>query len=679
MSRNAATRIRGVATQRLVIGNRLGLGKSLGTYAALVAGSTDTVTTDFAANRGLEAIDDQVAAGIIDEAEAARLGQGFMVDIDEKSAASLIKDDPAFAVTEFDTAGAFPNLDEARRGELAAHARGRVEAVARDNELAKARTDRTEALDKARAADAFEADYLSRLESGAATLAEISDAGLKGTVTPERATRLKTAFEQAETRRIEDDRLAGVLAEAREAGAPLDPDNADHAKALEIDFERVLKPALIEAQTPADIAAIRSHILRDGIAAEGLGPMLDAWWRSDNPELAARAARIRVHRPTDPPAVEMNLPFKPRPGMELTVQLLSSGAPPGQAVAAAKKIAAEDADVGIADKKSSALTSGTIRRGADRIVDSLDAASARTAGEAEPGGSEILPDDERFELADPDDVFNDAVDEGAVGETRTRRADDGVIRELLGEAAAMEAVDGADGAALDARAEKLGLDPERVRLFRDIARVTGETEDAVIDRIKSVTQGDPALGARLVRQVEDNVKRDPADPERAEAARGLSLHASGRTDATLGLATEGAAIGAGAAAGMARRAGRPGGKAAGAAAPREARPNTLTSRIEDSPFTQRQSKAMSEQARKDVQRLKDRLAKGISEPGIGRRPLQRGFVEHRARNGGRLIVKETGDNSFDIVGEFQGHKRGDAENSRIINRLIDAYKERNKK
>ena len=159
MSRNAATRIRGVATERLVIGNRLGLGKSLGTYAALVAGSTDPVTTNFAANRGLEAIDDQVAAGIIDEAEAARLGQGFMVDIDEKSAASLIKDDPAFAVTEFDTAGAFPNLTDSRRTELAAHARDRMESVKRDREIAEARAKQAETQRKARAADSFEAAY----------------------------------------------------------------------------------------------------------------------------------------------------------------------------------------------------------------------------------------------------------------------------------------------------------------------------------------------------------------------------------------------------------------------------------------------------------------------------------------------------------------------------------------
>ena len=336
MSRNAATRIRGVATERLVIGNRLGLGKSLGTYAALVAGSTDPVTTNFAANRGLEAIDDQVAAGIIDEAEAARLGQGFMVDIDEKSAASLIKDDPAFAVTEFDTAGAFPNLDEARRAELAAHARDRVAAVKRDTELAKARADRAEALEKARAAEAFEADYLSRLDTGAATLAEISDAGVKGAITPERSARLKSAFEQAATRRIEDDRLARVLADARETGIPLDPDNADHKAALESDFERSLKPALIEARTPEEIALIRRIIARDGMAPDGLSRLLGVWWRSEIPALADKAAQLVVPQPdsssTGKPAVTMPI----LPGMKEYAELKAFGVPPEQAVAQAK-------------------------------------------------------------------------------------------------------------------------------------------------------------------------------------------------------------------------------------------------------------------------------------------------------------------------------------------------------
>ena len=79
MSRNAATRIRGVATERLVIGNRLGLNKSLGTYAALVAGSTDPVTIHFAPNKGLEAVDIQVAAGIIDKAGAARRRSGRFI------------------------------------------------------------------------------------------------------------------------------------------------------------------------------------------------------------------------------------------------------------------------------------------------------------------------------------------------------------------------------------------------------------------------------------------------------------------------------------------------------------------------------------------------------------------------------------------------------------------------
>ena len=414
MSRNAATRIRGAATQRLVIGNRLGLDKSLGTYAALVADSTDPVTTDFAANRGLEAIDDQVAAGIIDEAEAARLGQGFMVDIDEKSAASLIKDDPAFAVTEFDTAGAFPNLTDSRRTELASHAKDRMEAVKRDTELAKARSERTEALDIARAADAFEAGYLARLDTGRATLAEISDAGLQGTVTPARATRLKTAFEQAATRRIENDRLARVLADARETGAPLDTDNADHKAALESDFERNLKPALIAARTPEDIATIRRLVLRDGIVPDGLGPMIDVMWRSGDPALAAKAARLLIFRPGDATAVVTNFPLRPRPGMEDAVQLMDSGIPPEQAIPMAEEMA--KADVGGGEGEDTRAGAA----GEDDLSSADATPETATADDTEPGGDEILPDDEEFEFADPDEVFDDP-DDGPLDEETAAR------------------------------------------------------------------------------------------------------------------------------------------------------------------------------------------------------------------------------------------------------------------
>ena len=41
-----------------------------------------------------------------------------------------------------------------------------------------------------------------------------------------------------------------------------------------------------------------------------------------------------------------------------------------------------------------------------------------------------------------------------------------------------------------------------------------------------------------------------------------------------------------------------------------------------------------------------------------------------------MILKKTGEGVYDIVGEFQGHKRQDKANSNIINQLIKDYKDR---
>lgn len=60
-------------------------------------------------------------------------------------------------------------------------------------------------------------------------------------------------------------------------------------------------------------------------------------------------------------------------------------------------------------------------------------------------------------------------------------------------------------------------------------------------------------------------------------------------------------------------------------------------------------------------------------PGIGTRALGNGFYELRGANAGRVIVKQTSAGSFDIVGKFQGHVRGDAANSSIIQRFISDY------
>lgn len=102
-------------------------------------------------------------------------------------------------------------------------------------------------------------------------------------------------------------------------------------------------------------------------------------------------------------------------------------------------------------------------------------------------------------------------------------------------------------------------------------------------------------------------------------------------------------------------------------------PVALRSKIGKSRYAVRLAESMSEQAQRDVDSLLAQLASGNVNPGIGTNTLGRGFFELRGSNAGRVIVRQTSAGEFDIVGKFQGHVRGDAENGRIINRLIDDY------
>ena len=53
---------------------------------------------------------------------------------------------------------------------------------------------------------------------------------------------------------------------------------------------------------------------------------------------------------------------------------------------------------------------------------------------------------------------------------------------------------------------------------------------------------------------------------------------------------------------------------------------------------------------KDVNHLEEQLAKGNKNPGIGCKPICKGVVEHRGKNGGRLYVRELKDvNIIEIV------------------------------
>lgn len=100
---------------------------------------------------------------------------------------------------------------------------------------------------------------------------------------------------------------------------------------------------------------------------------------------------------------------------------------------------------------------------------------------------------------------------------------------------------------------------------------------------------------------------------------------------------------------------------------------TTRSRIGASSYATRLAEGLGQAAQRDVDALLTQLRAGNMNPGIGTRRLGGGFYELRGANAGRVIVKQTSGGSFDIVGKFQGHVRGDAANSAIIQRLIDDF------
>ena len=101
---------------------------------------------------------------------------------------------------------------------------------------------------------------------------------------------------------------------------------------------------------------------------------------------------------------------------------------------------------------------------------------------------------------------------------------------------------------------------------------------------------------------------------------------------------------------------------------------TLTSKIGESKYAIRLAGEMSQQAQKDVDGLLEQFKLGNSKPGIGTRPLGNGFFELRGANGGRAIIKRKSAATFDIVGKFQGHVKGDTANSNIIEKLMKDYR-----
>lgn len=88
----------------------------------------------------------------------------------------------------------------------------------------------------------------------------------------------------------------------------------------------------------------------------------------------------------------------------------------------------------------------------------------------------------------------------------------------------------------------------------------------------------------------------------------------------------------------------------------------------------RLAKPLSEGAQRDADALLGEVRSGDVNPGIVTRALGNGFYELRGANAGRvIIIKQTDAGAFDIVGKLQGHVRGDAAKSTIINRLMRDY------
>lgn len=103
---------------------------------------------------------------------------------------------------------------------------------------------------------------------------------------------------------------------------------------------------------------------------------------------------------------------------------------------------------------------------------------------------------------------------------------------------------------------------------------------------------------------------------------------------------------------------------------------TTRSTIGESPYAVAQAEDLSEQAQLDVNNLIEQIRAGNMNPGLGTRALGNRFFELRGRQGGRVIIYQTGAETYDIIGKFQGHVRGDDANSRIIQRLMNEYKSR---
>ena len=103
----------------------------------------------------------------------------------------------------------------------------------------------------------------------------------------------------------------------------------------------------------------------------------------------------------------------------------------------------------------------------------------------------------------------------------------------------------------------------------------------------------------------------------------------------------------------------------------------VESKINQSAYAIRQAQRVNVQAQSDIDKLQLELKRGnIMNAGIGTRNIGK-YFEMRGSNNGRMIVARVGETKYEIVGKFQGHRRGDNANSAVIKRLISEYEKQN--
>ena len=77
----------------------------------------------------------------------------------------------------------------------------------------------------------------------------------------------------------------------------------------------------------------------------------------------------------------------------------------------------------------------------------------------------------------------------------------------------------------------------------------------------------------------------------------------------------------------------------------------------------------SANVQKDVNHLEKQLAKGNDNTGIGWKPICKGVIEHRRKNGGRLYVRE----SDDVIEILAKSGKNKSNQDFVINRLKEIY------